>query len=139
MNVTVAIVAGLLALCAGQYIKSQGDQLEAAQGAITQAKKETKGRDEIISNLLKKKRRNDAARKELETQQTGIRATLATRESMIRKLQNENAELRAWAAVSLPDAVVRLHQHGQITGAAAYRERVLQGAAVQPAGGGRAD
>jgi LysB family phage lysis regulatory protein len=133
------LLAALLVLSGGLYIKSLRAELETAQDDIEDAHQDTLDRDETIRKLLAAQRRNDLARKQLQTAQTGIRSQLATRESLIRKLQNENDQFRAWAALSLPDAVVRLRQHGEITGAAAYRERMSQGAAVQPAGGGRPD
>lgn len=132
--VICALVAGLVMVCGGFYIKSLQTDLKSAEDAVATARKATLARDAIITEMLKKQRLNDQARKQLDADRAGIRSDLAAREITIRNLQNENIELRSWTALALPDAVVRMQQHGPITGAAAYRERVHKSAAVQPAG-----
>lgn len=132
--IVCAALAGLLALCGGFYIRTLHDELETSQKAAKEAKQATEDRDETIRKLLASKRRNDLARKRLDENQGGIRAMLADRETNMRKLQNENPETRAWSAVSLPDVVVRLRQHGPITGAADYRKRMHESGTLQPAG-----
>lgn len=128
-----AVVAGLMMLCGGFYIESLQTELKAAQEDVTTAQQATVDRDETIRLMLEKQRLNDQARKKLDASRASIRLALADRETTIRNLQNENIEMRAWAALALPDAVVRMQQHGPFTGATAYRERVSKSAAVQPA------
>ena len=131
------LLALLLVLSAGLYIKSLRSSLEAARNDTKAATKVATERADVIRTMAAKQRINEAALKQLANEQADIRVDLANRKATIKKLETENAEMRAWAVGPLPDAVVRLQQHGPVTGAAAYRQRVPAGTAVQPAGGGR--
>jgi LysB family phage lysis regulatory protein len=117
------------------YVHALHADLDKAKTDLTDAQCKTAERDATIRQLLERDRQNAKALQQLETTRAGIEATLAVRETTIRNLERENAEMRSWAAAPLPGPVVRLLEHGQITGAAAYRERMSAGAAVQPAGG----
>lgn len=128
------LLVALLGVSAAWYVQSLRGQLAQAISRTDQAIKGNTERDEVIRKLLALQRRQEHARKALETEQAGIRSTLASRETLIERLQNENVELRTWAAVALPEPVVRLRQHGTITGAADYRQRVLASPALRPAG-----
>ena len=75
-----------------------------------------------------------SAQTSLRTQQDQLRQGLAKRELTIEALKRENAELRDWAAQSLPDAARRLRERPALTGAAAYRQWLSGRGAVQPAG-----
>lgn len=130
-----AVVAGLLAVAAGFYIASLRSQLELAGEELATAKQGVVDRDNIIGQLRETERTNDLARARLEGERSGIRSLLETRENQIRNLQRENDEYRAWAAIAVPLPVSRMREHGPIVGAAAYRERMSQGAALPPAGG----
>jgi LysB family phage lysis regulatory protein len=75
-----------------------------------------------------------SAQTTLRTQQDQLRQGLAKRELNIEALKRENAELRDWAAQSLPDAARRLRERPALTGADAYRQWLSGRGAVQPAG-----
>jgi len=75
-----------------------------------------------------------SAQATLRTQQDQLRQGLAKRELTIEALKRENAELRDWAAQSLPDAARRLRERPALTGADAYRQWLSGRGAVQPAG-----
>lgn len=75
-----------------------------------------------------------SAQTSLRTQQDLLRQGLAKRELTIEALKRENAELRDWAAQSLPDAARRLRERPALTGADAYRQWLSGRGAVQPAG-----
>jgi len=75
-----------------------------------------------------------SAQTTLRTQQEQLRQGLAKRELTIEALKLENAELRDWAAQSLPDAARRLRERPALTGADAYRQWLSGRGAVQPAG-----
>jgi LysB family phage lysis regulatory protein len=75
-----------------------------------------------------------SAQTTLRTQQDQLRQGLAKRELTIEALKRENAELRDWAAQSLPDAARRLRERPALTGADAYRQWLSGRGAVQPAG-----
>lgn len=131
--VALALVV-LLGLADLFYVRGLRADLANTRADLTTAQAATAARDTTIRQLIERDRRNDQALKQLNTDREGIQATLALRETTIRNLERENAEMRAWAASPLPGPVVRLLDHGQITGAAAYRERMSAGAALQPAG-----
>ena len=75
-----------------------------------------------------------SAQTTLRAQQDQLRQGLAKRELTIEALKLENAELRDWAAQSLPDAARRLRERPALTGADAYRQWLSGRGAVQPAG-----
>ena len=131
--VALALVI-LLGVAGFFYVHALHADLDAARTDLTAAQARTAERDTTIRQLLERDRQNAKALQQLETNRAGIQATLALRETTIRNLERENAEMRTWAAAPLPAAVVRLLDHPQLTGAAAYRERMSAGPAVQPAG-----
>ena len=75
-----------------------------------------------------------SAQATLRTQQDQLRQGLVKRELTIEALKRENAELRDWAAQSLPDAARRLRERPALTGADAYRQWLSGRGAVHPAG-----
>ena len=129
-----ALVAGLLALAAGFYIASLRSELETVNTRLGQAEKGISARDGVITQLREKQAAQALLQARLEGERSGIQSVLATRETLIRKLEIENAEYRAWAAGPLPGSVSRLREHPELVGAAAYRERMSQGAALPAAG-----
>lgn len=131
--VTIALVF-LLGLAGFFYVDALQADLDKAKTDLTAAQDATAARDTTIRQLLERDRRNGKVLQQLAKDSAGIQDTLDARETMIRNLERENAELRSWAVAPLPAPVVRLLEHGQITGAAAYRERMSSSAAVQPAG-----
>lgn len=116
------------------YVKGLRADLATVSQERDTARADKADREETIRRLLVKERENDKARRQLADARRGLLADLDTRETLIRKLENENADLRAWNAVPLPGPVVRLHEHGPITGAAAYRQRMLSSGALPAAG-----
>lgn len=130
-----ALLVAVVAAAAGVYVTDLRGDLVRMRADLVAAKATTSERNDTIRQLLERDRINSAALAKLKDDQTGIQATLALRETTIRKLEDENAELRTWAAAPLPDPVVRLLEHGTLTGAAAYRERMSAGASLHPAGG----
>jgi len=135
-NLVALALVVLLGVAGFFYVHALHSDLDKAKTDLTTAQEKTAERDTTIRQLLERDRLNTQALAKLETTRAGIQADLDLRATMIRKLESENAELRSWAAAPLPGPVVRLLEHGQITGAAAYRERMSAGAALQPAGGG---
>jgi LysB family phage lysis regulatory protein len=133
-RIVAALGAILIALAAFWYVRSLRAELATAKQAEATARQGNADRDATIRELQLYARRNEAARARLESDRDAIRSNLATRELTIRNLENENAEFRAWSAVAVPAVVSRLRDHGTITGAAAYRERLSGRDALQPAG-----
>lgn len=135
LRVLMALAAVLAALAAFWYVQSLRAELETAQLNEKTARQGIADRDDAIKQLRDDAREKDHAREKLESDRNGIRSNLATRELMIRELQNENKELRDWSSVRLPGVVIGMRDHPALTGAAAYRERMRQGDALHAAGG----
>lgn len=135
-RVLIALGALLAALSAFWYVQSLRAELNAATQAEQTARQGNADRDAIIRELKLYEGRNAEARARLEGDRTAIRSNLATRELMIRKLQDENKELRDWSSVRLPGVIIGMRDHPALTGAASYRERVPGGDALHAAGGG---
>lgn len=128
------LLVALLAGAGAWYLFSLRADLHSAEEERDDALQAQFDRDAVIKQLQETARKNELARKALATTQSAIRSSLGDREILIRNLQNENAELRDWAAVSLPAAVVGLRDHETITGAADYRKHLSSSSALQPAG-----
>lgn len=133
-RVAGALLALLLAGAGAWYVYALRAELHTTQTERDDAQQASRDRDTVIKSLQDTAKRNEVARTKLETNQAGIRSTLTDRETLIRTLQNENAELRTWATGPVPAPVVRLREHEAITGAAAYREYLSRSSALQPAG-----
>lgn len=136
----VVLILVLILVCALALVLQQlrlvgtESALEAAQASLHQSEQLSTQRQATITSLQTQARINAQAQAEQRSREAEIRATLHRRELTIRSLQRENDEMRQWAGVSLPDAVVRLREHPTYTGAAAYRERLPHPDTVQPAG-----
>jgi LysB family phage lysis regulatory protein len=130
-----ALVAGLLALAAGFYIASLRSQLDLQGEELAHAQQGNVDRDNVIHQLREREQTNNVLRAKLEGERSAVQTILQTRETLIRKLQRENDEFRAWAAIAVPGPVSRMREHEVIVGAAAFRERMSKGAGLSPAGG----
>ncbi|MET0322540.1 MAG: Rz-like lysis system protein LysB [Duganella sp.] len=119
------------------YVAELRSDLVTARSDLETASKTAATRADTIARLQRTQRNNDLARMRLDKEQAAIRLQLASREDVIRTLQNDNEEMRAWADRPLPAAVIGLRAHGAITGAAAYREHLSGDSAVPVAGGER--
>ena len=135
IRVLIALAAVLAVLAAVLYVRGLHAELETAKQAEQIARQGNTDRDAAIRELRLYERKNAEARARLEADRNGIQSNLATREILIRDLQNENNELRDWSAVRLPGVVIGMRDHPAITGAAAYRERMRQGDALHASGG----
>jgi LysB family phage lysis regulatory protein len=133
----LARVLALVAMAAMAYLYVDGLQakLAKAEGDTKAAQEAIAARDEVITELRDLAHRRDLVAARMEGERDGIRQGANNREILMRKLQDENAEIRSWAAAAVPGPVVRLREHGPITGAAAYRQFLSEGAGLQPASG----
>jgi LysB family phage lysis regulatory protein len=136
-QVANAVLRGaiLAVLAFGAYTYTRYLQLKAevAESAAAQARQGIADRDATILTLRTLSAAQSRLAASLDGQRTALQQLATTREIQMRKLQDENAEIRAWAAVAVPADVVRLRDHGPITGAASYRQLLSQGATLQPA------
>lgn len=117
------------------YVKGLRDALVAAREQVTTATQGNKDRDAVIKTLEDTARENELARAKLEGERNGIRASLAEREQTFRRMIDENKNVREWAFAAVPGPVIRLRNHGALTGAQAYREAIAGGDALHPSGG----
>lgn len=113
-----------------RYLSVKADMAENTAQTALQQLETSKQVIERQDALIRAQERLAAS---LDGQRTALRELANTREIHMRKLLDENAEIRAWAAVPVPADVVRLRDHGTITGAAAYRQFMSQGAALPAA------
>ncbi len=131
----VALLLALAAACGAlAYIRLLRAELDAAHTARRTAEAAVAARDR---ELVARRELEAAARTQLaalERTRDTARATLATRESAYRRLENDHAKLREWASAALPDDVVRLHEHPAFTGAGPYLEFMRAGEPLHAAG-----
>jgi LysB family phage lysis regulatory protein len=129
------LLAVLLAVAAWFYIDSLRSQLDLVGEELSHAKQGNTDRDTLIAQLREREQSNNLLRAHLEGERSAVQTVLRTRETLIRKLQRDNDEFRAWAAIAVPGPVSRMREHEVIVGAAAFRERMSKGAGLSPAGG----
>lgn len=129
-----AALATLALVAAVQYVRSLQADLVAARKDAQTALQGNTDRDQTIKELRESVRTGELARAKLEGERNGIRALAAAREQTFRRLIDENKEIREWANAAVPEPIVRLREHGPITGAAAYREAAAVRDALRPSG-----
>lgn len=128
LALTIAVLC-LILYAQGLRIDQANQQREAAEDQVTQL---TGERDHLTGTLTQQR----AAQAQLQTTQTDLRREIDVRKRRIQELEDENADLKAWAGQPLPAAARRLRQRPVLTGAAAYREWLSSGNAL-PAAVGR--
>ena len=125
------LLAGV-AFGAYSYTRYLTVKAEMAEQTAVQARQAIADRDATITQLRALSAAQARFTAQLGQERDGIRGALNSREIQMRKLQDENANIRAWAAGPVPGDVVRLRDHGTLSGAAAYRQ-FLSGSAALPA------
>lgn len=137
LGVRLGTILAALAIAALGYLYVEGLQarLAKAESDVDIATKAVADAAGTITQLRDLAQRREVAAAKLEGERNGIRSALQDREMLMRKLVDENAEIRSWAAAAVPGPVARLREHGTIVGAAAYRKYLSEGATVPPAGG----
>lgn len=130
-----AILATVLVAALGYlYVSGLHARLDATKADIAAANKAVGDALGTIEKLRDLAQQREVAAAKLEGERNGIRSALENREILMRKLVDENAEIRSWATAAVPGPVARLREHGAITGAAAYRQFMSEGATVPAAG-----
>ena len=130
-----SLIVALLVGLSGAVIWIQRDALKAEQGRADRAEQAIVDKDDAIQALIEAARKSKTAVSKLQADREGIATTLTERERTIENLQHENATIRGWAESPLPDAITGMRDHGPITGADDYRQRMPASDALQPAGG----
>ncbi|VBC50380.1 phage-encoded lipoprotein [Burkholderia pseudomallei] len=126
------VLLALIASC--QHGRALRAQLDRATDDARHAKHEAQASAAVIERLLADAKAKDAQRAQLERARAGVDETLATYRNELRRLIDENAAVRTWAAGALPDDVVRLHASPALNGADDYAQRVRGGDALHDAG-----
>lgn len=83
-------------------------------------------------------RANDSFQLAYQQEQDAITTAAVARAEQIKRLTNENPDVKKWADTPLPADVIRLQQRPAVTGAAGYRAFLSEGDAL-PAASERAD
>lgn len=137
LGARLGVILAVLAIAALGYLYLDGLQarLTKAETDVNIATKAANDAAGTITQLRDLVQRREVAAAKLEGERNGIRSALEDREILMRKLVDENAEIRSWATAAVPGPVARLREHGSFVGAAAYRQYLSEGAAVQAAGG----
>jgi LysB family phage lysis regulatory protein len=127
----LALALTIAVLCLTLYgqglrIDQANQKRKAAEDQVTQL---TGERDHLTDTLTMQR----AAQARLQTTQKDLRREIDVRKRRIQELEDENAELRAWAGQPLPAAARRLRQRPVLTGATAYRDWLSSGNALPAA------
>ncbi len=127
----LALVLTIAVLCLALYgqglrIDLANQKREATEDQVTQL---TGERDRLTATLTEQR----AAQAQLQTTQKDLRREIDVRKRRIQELEDENADLKAWAGQPLPAAARRLRQRPVLTGATAYREWLSSGNALPAA------
>ncbi|APD36797.1 protein LYSB [Burkholderia pseudomallei] len=130
----LAFAVALVVSC--EHSRTLRAQLEQATADARRTNQEAQARAAIIERLLADAKDKDAQRVQLDRARAGVDATLATYRNELRRLIDENAAVRAWAAGALPDDVVRLHASPALNGADDYAQRMRERDALHDAGDG---
>jgi len=125
LALTIAVL-GLTLYGQGLRIDQANQKREAAEDQVTQL---TGERDHLADTLTEQR----AAQAQLQTTQKDLRREIDVRRRRIQELEDENADLKAWAGQPLPAAARRLRQRPVLTGATAYREWLSSGNALPAA------
>jgi LysB family phage lysis regulatory protein len=135
MGVVVKILIGLLLIAAAGatilYLH-QALQLEKQKNATLVQEKSD--RDETISLLQQTEASNKKWLTQLQTERNRIVAKLTERESFINGLYHDNPDIQDWADTPLPDAIVRLRQRADTTGAGDLHPELPTSEPLLPAG-----
>lgn len=110
-----------------QHSKQLTGQLEVAAGDIA-------ARDSLLSRYRQQSLKNAELTISQQQTITSINNQLQTTELQMRKLEQDNDEIRQWAGTRLPDPVMRMHQRPALSGAAGYRKWLSSRDAVSAAG-----
>lgn len=125
LALTIAVLC-LTLYAQGLRIDKANQKREAAEDQVTQL---TGERDHLTATLTQQR----AAQAQLQTTQQDLRREIDVRKRRIQELEDENADLRAWAGQPLPAVARRLRQRPVLTGATAYREWLSSGNALPAA------
>lgn len=132
----IALLGALALLIWGQQqrIALAEGKTERAESAAATAREDAARNLTTANTLTTTLQQERDSQGALRAQQDLLRQSLAKRERTIEELKHENAELRDWAAQSLPDAARRLRERPALTGADAYRQWLSGRGAVPTAG-----
>lgn len=131
MRVMLAAMAIVLALGAW-ILKDQGVKGELRQ-SLTTANQTIQQKEQVIIELNKIKAAHEKAQNELVEKIGDQQQLLQVKNREWENLKRENATLRAWADLYLPDPVRRMRQRPAIATTADYRQWMSGSDAVQPA------
>ncbi|KVD81677.1 protein LYSB [Burkholderia sp. ABCPW 14] len=135
----LALLALIALVASCQHSRALREQLDRATDDARRANHDAQASAAVIERLLADAKAKDAQREQLDRARAGVDATLATYRNELRRLIDENAAVRTWAAGALPDDVVRLHASPALTGADDYAQRMRERDTLHDAGDGAAN
>jgi len=143
MNLLGARLLGALALAAslallGLLLHGQQLRLQLASAERDSARQAAGTAQAELRQLQQVLDQQRAAQRQLQTTQHDLRRELDLRRRRLQELEDENRDLKAWAAQPLPAAARRLRQRPTLDGAGAYRDWLSAGDALPATGHGAA-
>ncbi|AOJ11670.1 protein LYSB [Burkholderia mayonis] len=132
----LALLALIALVASCQHSRALRVERDRATEDARRANRDAEARAAVIERLLTDARAKDEQRAQLDRARAGVDATLATYRNELRRLIDENATVRTWAAGALPGDVVRLHASPAVTGADDYAQRMRERDALHDAGDG---
>lgn len=127
-------VAGLMFVMWQQY-----KQLGLQQTVIEMQQSNTQKLEDHLKDLVEQQTESANQVTELMFSQQNIQQNLSARNADIRRMQNDIKEIRDWANVPLPDAIIRMRSRPTITGTKAYGEAVSTSGAMRSDSGQSAE
>lgn len=135
-------IVGVLLLALTLWL---GWQLREARRDISDRDRDITGLNESLGRARSRlaavdlmARANDSFQLAYQQEQDAITTAAVARAEQIKRLTNENPEIKRWADTPLPADVIRLQKRPAITGAAGYRAFLSESDAL-PAASERAD
>ncbi|KVP80397.1 protein lysB [Burkholderia ubonensis] len=136
------LVAGAVALAllvaAFFYVRALRAELADAKNRLVCSNQAVESRDAAIDGLRQDAINKGAQQQQLDATTGNVAAKLATARQDIRKVINENANVRSWADTPLPADVARLSASPAYTGAGDFGAAVPTDHALHAAGDGAA-
>lgn len=127
LMVVVIVIGALAGLMFANHQTKQALQLEQQRttqlaGQLDVAAGDIASRDSLLSRYRQQSLKNAELTISQQQTITSINNQLQTTELQMRKLEQDNDEIRMWAGTRLPDPVMRMHQRPALSGAAGYRK-----------------
>lgn len=120
------IVCVLACLCCAFFLRLQTlqERNRHLEDTYVQARTASDQRQHIIERLQQQITHLNEQQRQSAEAQAELERLAQNRQATLRKLENENGQLRQWADHSLPNELGRLRDRDALSSASAYRQRL---------------